>query len=144
MNKWRILALALLLVAVGAGAGAWWCFVSHPKSAGKQPALTSEISLPTFTVSITRKGGMTHYLILDMAVTVHGSQKLPKDWLKSHAPRVQSAILSSLLNLPNIRQIDTDKLVRAEVRKAVSVDMQPILSSKFHVAGVYITKLIVQ
>ncbi|MBU2793130.1 flagellar basal body-associated FliL family protein [Acidithiobacillus thiooxidans] len=145
MKKWRLFALVLLLLlVVGVGAGAWWWFVIHPKSASKSPVLTSEISLPTFTVSITKKDGMTHYLVLDMTVTVHGSQKLPKDWLKNHTPRVRAAILSSLLNLPNIGQINTDKSVRAAVRKAVSVDMQPVLSSKFPVSGVYITKLIVQ
>lgn len=142
MKKWWM--LALLVVVVGVGAGAWWWFVIHPRSAGKPPVLTSEISLPAFTVSITKNDGMTHYLILEMTVTVHGSQKLPKNWLKAHATRVRAAILSSLLNLPNISQINTDKLVRVAVRKAVSVDMQPILSSKFTVSGVYITKLIVQ
>ena len=143
VNKWRIL-VGVLLLGVGAGAGAWWWLGTHPTPAGKPPALTSEISLQTFTLSIAKKGGMTGYLVLGVTVAVKGPQNLPKDWLKSHAPRIQSSILSSLLDLPNIRRINTDKLVRADVRKAVSVDMQPLLPPKLHVSGVYITKLIVQ
>ncbi len=143
VNKWRIL-VGVLLLGVGAGAGAWWWFGTHPIPAKKPPALTSEISLPTFTLSITKKSGMTGYLVLGMTVAVKGPQNLPKDWLKSHDPRIQSSILSSLLDLPNIRRINTDKWVRADVRKAVSVDMQPLLPPMFHVSSVYITKLIVQ
>lgn len=142
-NKWWVLAAVLLLLS-GAGAGAWWWLNIRHAPAVKTPLLTSEIPLPTFTLSVAKKGGMTGYLVLGMTVAVKGRHALPKAWLKSHDPQIRAAVLSSLLDLPDINQMNTSKAVRGKIRMAVSADMAHVLSPGFQVASVYITKLIVQ
>lgn len=145
MGKKKIFIIALLIIVIAVAGGAGWWFFMHHKKTDKLPVLiNSDISLPTFTLSMTKKDGMTGYLVIGLTVAVKGSDHLPPDWLKSHNPRVRSAILSSLLNLKNMDEMNTNKSVRAEVRKFVSADMQSILSKHYKVSGVYITKLIVQ
>jgi len=139
--KWWGLAVILLLLV---SAGGWWWLTSPHDAAGKDPAVACEIPLPTFTLSVSSENGMTEYLVLGMTVVVKGRAELPKGWLIKQNPEIKAAILSSLLNLSDIKKINNSALIRREVRSAVSMDMAHILPHGYQVVHVYITKLLVQ
>lgn len=137
---WIIGAVALLLI----GGGAWW-WTHRGHTHGKPPiSVVSNLPLPEFTLSVKKKSGMNGYLVMNLAVAVKGPGKLPKDWLTLHDPQVRAAVLSSLLNLPDIATANDSKPVRAAVRRAVAEDMNHILKHGYAISSVYITKLIVQ
>lgn len=137
---WIIGAVALLLMG---GGGAWW-WTHRGHAPRKPPGVVSDLPLPEFTLSVKKKSGMNGYLVMNLAVAVKGPGKLPKDWLTLHDPQVRAAVLSSLLNLPDIATANDSKPVRAAVRRAVAEDMNHILKHGYAISSVYITKLIVQ
>ncbi|MHB1705485.1 MAG: flagellar basal body-associated FliL family protein [Acidithiobacillus sp.] len=137
---WIMGAMALLLMG---GGGAWW-WMHHGHAPRKPPSVVSDLPLPEFTLSVKKKGGMSGYLVMDLVVAVKGPDKLPKSWMAQHDPQVRAAVLSSLLNLPDVARANSSKPVRDAVRKAVASDMNRILRHGYATSSVYITKLIVQ
>lgn len=141
-NPWMIGAMLLLLIG---GAGTWWWMNLHHGNTPQQtPRRVSDVQLPEFTLSIREKDGATGYLVMGMTVAVNGPEKLPTDWMTKHEPQVRAAVLSSLLNLPDIAQANSSKSVRDAVRKSVSTDMDHLLKRGYATSSVYLTKLIVQ
>lgn len=141
-KKWVMVVILGLLLAV---IGAVWGWLSFTHLPAKQVSIvTSDITLPTFTLSVAKDTGMTEYLVLGMAATVKGPQALPTSWLKNHQVQVRAAILSSLLNLQHIQQANSNRKVRTKIRMAVSTDLKQLLKPGYHISAVYITRLLVQ
>ena len=145
-NKIILIVSALALLLAGGG-GAYWWFVLRNQHPAPVALVNTSLALPTFTLSASKPGGMTSYLVIGLAAEIKGPSALDNDWIKTHDLQLRAAILSSLLGMKDIRDANTNKAVRAVIRNEVTVDMNRLLRSKksgFHTAHVYITKLILQ
>lgn len=146
MKKKTMLILSATALVLAAGAAYWWFAIRHTHTA--PPVVVSRsITLPEFTLSVARSGGMSSYLVLGLAAEIKGPSALAKGWTKVHNTEVRAAVLSSLLDMKNLRQVNTRKTVRALIRKNVSTDLDRILhrgNNAYSVKHVYITKLILQ
>ncbi|OFC35768.1 flagellar basal body-associated FliL family protein [Acidithiobacillus caldus] len=141
--------IAGTIAALGA-AGAGWILERQSVPPSQSSAIhlrhTAILALPETTVAVPQPGGNSTFLVLGLSAKVTTLHALPKTWMAKHDAQIRAEILSTLLNMKDLGDVEKSSALRTQVRMFVAKKISHAISTnprlvKVHV---YITKLILQ